>query len=170
MAQTAQDATPRISRFPSIVDDVSVRLVAGVVLLLGGLALAAHQWWLYAVLAADFVLRAGWGPAASPVGRLVQRSVRPRVPVPPRHTAGAPKRFAASVGAVVTVAATACWLAGADLAVVLLGTVMVVFPALEALAGLCVGCVVFGWLARAGVLPESVCLECADLSRRASAT
>ena len=61
----------RISRFPNIVDDVTVRLIAGVVLVLGVLALAAHQWWLYAVLAADFVLRAGWGPSASPVARFV---------------------------------------------------------------------------------------------------
>ena len=61
----------RISRFPSIVDDVSVRLIAAVVLLLGTVALAAHQWWLYAVLALDFILRAGWGPSASPFARAV---------------------------------------------------------------------------------------------------
>ena len=36
----------RISRFPSILDDVTVRLVAGVVLGLGVTALVAHQWWL----------------------------------------------------------------------------------------------------------------------------
>jgi hypothetical protein len=46
---------------------------------------------------------------------------------------------------------------------------MVVFPALESLAGVCVGCIVFGWLMRLGVIPESVCLECADISKRAAA-
>ena len=158
----------RISRFPNIVDDVSVRLIAGVVLLLGTVALATHQWWLYAVLAVDFILRAGWGPSASPVARLVQQ-VRPRVQTPPQYTAGPPKRFAAAVGAVLTTAATVLWLAGAALPVVLIGAVMVVFPALEALAGICVGCLVFGWLMRVGVIPESVCLECADISRRRAA-
>lgn len=158
----------RISRFPSIVDDVTVRLIAAVVLLLGTVALAAHQWWLYAVLAVDFMLRAGWGPSASPLARLVQQ-LRPRVSAAPRYTAGPPKRFAAAIGAVLTTAATALWLAGTTLPVVAIGVVMVVFPALEALAGICVGCLAFGWLIRLGVIPESVCVECADITRRAAA-
>ena len=159
----------RISRFPNIVDDVSVRLIAGLVLALAVVALAAHQWWLYAVLAVDFVLRAGWGPSASPLARLVQQLVRPHLQVPPRYTAGPPKRFAAAVGAVLTVAATVLWLAGTTVPVVVIGVVMVVFPALESLAGICVGCLVFGWLMRVGIIPESVCVECADISRRAAA-
>jgi hypothetical protein len=158
----------RISRFPNIVDDVTVRLIAGVVLVLAVVALAAHQWWLYAVLAADFVLRAGWGPSASPVAILVNRWLRPRVSAAPRYTAGPPKRFAAAVGGVFTLAATVLWLTGTTVPVVVIGAVMVVFPALESLAGICVGCIVFGWLMRLGLIPESVCLECADLTRRAA--
>ncbi len=156
----------RISRFPTIVDEISVRLIAGVVLVLAIVALATHQWWLYAVLAADFVLRAGWGPSASPVARLVQLQVRPRVSAAPRYTAGPPKRFAAAIGGGLTLAATALWLAGAGLPVVVIGVVMVVFPALESLGGVCVGCIAFGWLMRAGLIPESVCVDCADISRR----
>ena len=159
----------RVSRFPNIVDDVSVRLIAGVVLVLAVVALAAHQWWLYAVLAADFTLRAGWGPSASPVARFVASVVRPRVAAAPRYTAGPPKRFAASIGAVLTAAAAVLWLAGASLPLVLIGVVMVVFPALESLAGICVGCLVFSALMRVGVIPESVCVECADITRRAAA-
>jgi hypothetical protein len=158
----------RISRFPNIVDDVTVRLIAGVVLVLAVVALAAHQWWLYAVLAADFVLRAGWGPSASPVAILVNRWLRPRVSAAPRYTAGPPKRFAAAVGGVFTLAGTVLWLTGTTVPVVVIGAVMVVFPALESLAGVCVGCIVFGWLMRLGLIPESVCLECADLTRRAA--
>jgi hypothetical protein len=156
----------RISRFPNIVDDVSVRLIAGVVLVLAVAALAFHQWWLYAVLALDFVLRSGWGPSASPVARFVQRFVRPRVSQPPRYTAGPPKRFAAAIGAVLTTAAAILWLAGTTLPVVAIGLVMVVFPALESVGGICVGCIVFGWLMRLGVIPESVCVECANINRR----
>jgi hypothetical protein len=159
----------RISRFPNIVDDVTVRLIAAVVLVVGVVALVTQQWWLYAVLAVDFVLRTGWGPSASPVARFVGRFVRPRVAAAPRYTAGPPKRFAAAIGAVLTVGATVLWLAGATLPVVLIGVVMVVFPALEAVLGLCVGCQVFSLLMRLGVIPESVCVECADISRRAKA-
>jgi uncharacterized membrane protein len=156
----------RISRFPNIVDEVAVRLIAGVVLVLGVVALATQQWWLYLLLAADFVLRAGWGPSASPVAQLVRRWVRPRVSAAPRYTAGPPKRFAAAIGAALTVAAGVLWLVGATLPLVVIGVIMVVFPALESLAGVCVGCIAFGWLMRLGVIPESVCLECADISRR----
>jgi hypothetical protein len=158
----------RISRFPSIVDDVTIRLVAAEVLVIAVLALATQQWWLYAVLAVDFVLRAGWGPSASPLARLARSALRPRIQAPPRYTAGPPKRFAAAIGAVLTIAATVLWLAGATVPVVAIGVVMVVFPALESLAGICVGCIVFGWLMRAGLIPESVCVECADITRRTS--
>ena len=53
-------------RFPRVVDDVTVRLIAAVVLLLSVAALALHQWWIYAVLAVDFILRVTFGPKASP--------------------------------------------------------------------------------------------------------
>jgi hypothetical protein len=165
----------RISRFPSLVDDVTVRLIAAGVLVVSVAALATGQWWLYAVLAVDFTLRAGWGPQASPLARLVQRAVRPRVAAAPRYTAGPPKRFAAAIGAVMTATATVLGLvslftgsSGAGLAVLVIGAVMVLFPALEAVFGVCVGCLLFGLLMRTGLVPEDVCLDCADLTRRAS--
>ena len=37
---------------------------------------------------------------------------------------------------------------------------------LESIAGYCVGCRVFGLLMRAGVVPETVCAECADIRPR----
>ena len=37
---------------------------------------------------------------------------------------------------------------------------------LEAAFGLCLGCTAFGILMKVGVVPESVCLECSDLSLR----
>lgn len=161
------------SRFPSTVDDVTVRLVAAVVLVVGLVALLTQQWWLYAVLAVDFTARAALGPRWSPVARGVQAWVRPRVRALPVPTAGAPKRFAATIGAVLTVAATVLWVVsevtgseGALTAVVVIGIVMAVFPALESILGFCVGCWMFSGLMRIGLVPEEVCLDCADISRR----
>lgn len=160
-------------RFPAVVDDVTVRLIAGVVLVAVLLMLGLQQWWVFLPLAADFVLRAALGPRASPLARLVSRWVRPRVKALPHPTAGTPKRFAAAIGAVLTTAASLLWLlhlttgaAWLGTAVVVIAVVMAVFPALEALAGVCVGCVAFGWLMRAGVVPEDVCVECADITSR----
>ncbi|HET7801229.1 MAG TPA: DUF4395 domain-containing protein [Humibacillus xanthopallidus] len=161
------------SRFPTVVDDVTVRLIAAVVLVIGVVALGTQQWWLYAVLAVDFTLRAELGPKASPIAQLVNRWIRPAVPAAKRPTAGPPKRFAATIGAVMTVAATALWLvnvatgsAGAITGVVVIGAVMVLFPLLEAAFGFCVGCRLFAVLMRLGVVPEEVCLDCADITRR----
>lgn len=162
------------SRFPVTVDDVSVRLIAGVVLVVSVATLATQQWWLLALLAVDFTLRAGLGPRFSPIARLVQRWIRPRVAVAPRPTAGPPKRFAATIGAVLTIAATVLWVVslvtGSSTAltvVVGLTIVMVVFPALESLLGICVGCILFGGLMKLGVIPDEICLDCADITRRA---
>jgi hypothetical protein len=44
---------------------------------------------------------------------------------------------------------------------------LVVAASLEAFAGYCLGCKAFALLMRAGVIPESACVECADVSRRA---
>jgi hypothetical protein len=161
------------TRFPAVVDEVTVRLIAAVVLGIGAIALVTQQWWLYAVLAVDFVVRAAVGPRWSPLARVVQRWVRPNVSAAPVRVPGAPKRFAAAIGAVLTTAAAALWLVhlgtgstGALTAVISIGLVMVVFPALEAVLGLCVGCKLFSGLIRLGVVPESVCLECADITRR----
>ena len=78
-ARPALGADMQPPRFPRVVDDVTVRLIAAVVLVLAVLALVTHQWWIYAVLALDFTLRAALGPRVSPLAQLVQRAVRPRV-------------------------------------------------------------------------------------------
>jgi hypothetical protein len=42
----------------------------------------------------------------------------------------------------------------------------VVAAALESIAGICLGCKVFGLLMRAGLIPDEVCAECADITLR----
>ena len=76
----------------------------------------------------------------------------------------------------MTVAATALWVVslatGSSVAlawVVGIGVVMVVFPALESVLGVCVGCLLFSGLMRIGLVPEEVCLECADITSRRTA-
>jgi hypothetical protein len=84
--------------------------------------------------------------------------------------AGPPKRFAQLLGAIFTV--TAAVLTFGSIASTSprssLG-ILLVPASLEAFVGFCVGCQVFGWLMRAGVIPASVCVECADISQRVGA-
>ena len=47
-----------------------------------------------------------------------------------------------------------------------LTAMILVAATLESVFAVCVGCHVFGLLMRAGVIPESVCAECADIWSR----
>lgn len=157
---------PRLPAPPAVLDEITVRLVAAAILVIAVVALATQQWWLYAVLAVDFLIRASLGPRFSPVAEPVRRVVRPRIARPPVPTAAAPKRFAAGIGAVLTgVAAVLLALASpagpaAATAVWLIGLAMVVFPALEAFLGLCIGCHLFRLLIHIGLARETVCVDC----------
>ena len=84
--------------FPSVVDEVTVRLVAAVVVVIGTVGLITGWWQVYAALAADFILRVAFGPRMSPLAQLVLKTVRPRIGAAPRPTPGPPKRFASVAG------------------------------------------------------------------------
>lgn len=152
--------------FPRVVDDVSIRIVAGVVLTTVVLALATGWWWLFTVLAVDFWLRLASGPRFSPVAHLVLDLIRPRVPAAPRETPGAPKRFATGMGTVVTTAIAVLLATGLDVAGYVLLAALLAFAALEAFLGFCVGCRIFAVGMRLGLVPEEVCADCADIWAR----
>lgn len=148
--------------FPAQVNERAARLVAGTVASFAVVALAAQLPVLVPVLAAGFLLRVAWGPRFDPFGRFAV-AVAPKlwavVPV-----AGAPKRFAQAIGAVVTLTATALFASGhAAPAWVLVG-VLALFATLEAAFAFCLGCRVYGHLQRLGLFPPDVCVACARLS------
>ena len=63
--------------FPSPVNEVAARLVAGMVMALSLAVLLTDQWWLMFVLAYGFLARVATGPTLSPMGLLATRvSVR----------------------------------------------------------------------------------------------
>jgi hypothetical protein len=70
------------------------------------------------------------------------------------------------MGAAFTVAATLTWLLDGwnDARWILIP--LIIAASLEGFVGYCTGCTVFGWLIHAGLIPESVCAECGDLSAR----
>jgi hypothetical protein len=151
----------QVFSFPNPVNDTAARVVAGVVAVLAVVAVAFQQGWLLPVLAYGFVARALTGPTLSPLGRLATRVVAPRLPVAHRYMPGPPKRFAQSIGAVFTVAASLLWyVAGAHVAASALIGVLAVFASLESGLGLCVGCKTFFLGMRLGLVPPQICEEC----------
>jgi hypothetical protein len=153
--------------FPNPVNEVAARLVAGGVVVLALAVAVLGQTWVLVPLAYGFVARVAAGPRYSPLALLVTRVVVPRLGLASRDVPGPPKRFAQGLGAVITV--TALLLAyefdqpGA--ARVLAGGI-VVAATLESVLALCIGCKIFFGLMRLGVVPESACRACSDLSLR----
>jgi hypothetical protein len=160
-------ARPPLFDFPNPVNEVSARLVAAGVVLLCGATLASRQPLLLVPLAYGFVARVLTGPTLSPLGQLVTRVVTPRLRVPAKPVPGPPKRFAKGVGATLSVAAVVAHFGFGltGLAWLLVGAIAVA-ATLESVFAVCLGCTIFAGLMRMGLIPASVCADCADLGRR----
>jgi uncharacterized protein DUF4395 len=159
------DLVRNLFSFPNPVNEKAARVVAGMVLIEVIVTLATGFYWLLIPLAYGFWARVLTGPTLSPLGWTAQNVIAPRLgekkPVP-----GPPKRFAQAMGAVMSTTALVLAFAvshtAADIALIL----FLPAAALESIFGYCVGCKIFGLLMRAGVVPQEVCEECADLSLR----
>ena len=101
--------------FPEIVNDYAARCTAGLVVALAVITIAVPapvQTWLAGALVVGFALRVAGGPRYSPFGRLSVHVLAPRVSAEPKMVAGAPKRFAQSIGLVMSGVAFGLFLAG----------------------------------------------------------
>ncbi|GAA4835020.1 DUF4395 domain-containing protein [Actinomycetospora corticicola] len=129
---------PRGVRFAATVTTV----VLAVVLITGSGRLALAQ-------AVVFALPALFGMRFSPYGALFRVAVRPRLGPPTETEDAAPVRFSQTVGLVFTVVAAAGYLSG----LTALGVVATAFALaaafLNAAFGFCLGCEMYGLLARA---------------------
>ena len=156
----------RFLSFPDLVNEVAVRVTAAGVAILAVLAVTMHTAALLAVLAYGFVARALAGPRVSPLALVASRVIAPRI-ARPRLIAGPPKRFAQSLGAVVSVTAALLYFAaGLHAAAYALVAVIALLATLESAFGICVGCVIHARLARRGVIAADECADCADVRGR----
>ena len=157
--------SPRFE-FPNPVNETSARLVAGGVVLEAVAFLVFREFWLLLPLAYGFLARVLTGPRFSPLALIVTKFVTPRLHVEHVFVPGPPKRFAQGVGAVFTTGAVVAWASGSPDAATLLISALLVCATLESVFAFCLGCAVFSRLMRWGVIPERVCIECADITRR----
>ncbi len=153
--------------FPDPVNEYAARTVAAGVVVLAVVAMVFDQHWLVVPLAYGFWARLLTGPTLSPLGQLATRVVAPRLPSAPRLVPGPPKRFAQGIGCLFSSTALVLWYGlGLSAASWTLVGLLAAAAALEAFLGICLGCMAFAGLMRAGVIPERVCASCADLSLR----
>jgi hypothetical protein len=151
--------------FPRVINEKAARTVAGVVALTGIVALATGAHWLLIPLAYGFWARVLTGPRLSPLAQLATKVVAPRLGEP-KEVPGPPKRFAQGMGATMTTLGVLALALGWTAVTTVLLAMLVAAATLESVFAVCIGCQVFAGLMRAGILPETVCVECADISRR----
>jgi hypothetical protein len=149
--------------FPNPVNEKAARVVAGVVLVVTLVVLGTGAYWLLIPLAYGFWARVLTGPTLSPLGWTAQNLVAPRLgdrkPVP-----GPPKRFAQALGALFSTTAVVLALGfGKHQAADAVLIALTVAAGLESIFAICLGCQMFALLMRAGLVPERVCEECADI-------
>jgi hypothetical protein len=156
----------RLFAFPNPVNEKAARVVAGVVLVTALVILLTGAYWLLIPLAYGFWARALTGPTLSPVGWAAQNVIAPRLGAK-KPVAGPPKRFAQGMGAAMASVALIFWLViGSHTATDVVLGLFVIAAGAESIFAYCLGCQVFGLLMRAGLIPETVCADCADISAR----
>jgi hypothetical protein len=155
----------KVFAFPNPVNEYSARITAALVVVLAVATLLTGFGWGLAVIAVGFWLRLLFGPRISPLAVLSVKVLTPRLGKK-RLVPGPPKRFAQGIGAAVSTAAAIMLAAGLAPAAWILLVVLIVAASLEAFAGFCLGCAIFGFLQRRGLIPAEVCEACNNISLR----
>ncbi len=152
--------------FPNPVNDKAARTVAAVVLIQVIVILATGWYWLTIPLAYGFWARVLTGPKLSPLGWTAMNVIAPRLGEKV-YVPGPPKRFAQGMGtAMASLALLFGLILGDHVAADVVLVLFIPAAGLESIFGHCLGCKAFALLMRVGLIPETVCVECADISRR----
>lgn len=152
--------------FPNPVNDAAARTVAIGVVIMSVVAFTTGAAWLLIPLTYGFVARVAAGPKISPLGWFAVHVSGPRLTAWQKSVPGPPKRFAQTMGLAFSSATLITWLAAGWLDARWILIPLIGAASLEGFGGYCLGCTVFGWLIRAGLIPEEICEECGDLRDR----
>lgn len=153
----------QIFSFPNPVNETSARLVATGVVAMAGLYITTGWGLVLVALTYGFWARVLTGPTLSPLGRIVTELITPRLPIEHRVVSGPPKRFAQGIGAAFTTAASIAHVGGSTGTAALIILALTVAASLEAFAGYCLACTIYGRLIRLGLRPADDCPDCADI-------
>ncbi|PSC71350.1 C4-dicarboxylate ABC transporter [Micractinium conductrix] len=147
--------------FPEVVDSNVIRLTAiqVVVCCILGIVWRTHTWAHYLILglAVDGVGRVLFGPGPSPIAQVARCGA---AFMTPKYRPGVPKQFAAACGTfMATAAAVFMFTSGYDPEEFIASCILGMYAALaflEASIDFCMGCVMFGWAVKFGMVPPTV--------------
>ena len=152
--------------FPNPVNETSARLVAAGVVLISTTFLLTNSTIVLVALTYGFAARVAAGPTFSPLATIATRVITPRLNLNHKFVPGPPKRFAQTIGLTFAATALALTLLGSSTAAQLVIAALIVAAFLEAAFAICLGCIAFSFLMKLGVIPQSVCESCNDISLR----
>jgi hypothetical protein len=124
------------------VDEHAARIVAASVVVLAAASLLPGTWFLVGLLALDFVLRGFVNRRCSPL-RALAKTITGALGWEPKPVYAPPKRFAAQIGATLTVVAMVLHLVGLHVAALVVTALLIVAASLEASIGFCLACWLF---------------------------
>jgi Domain of unknown function (DUF4395) len=153
--------------FPDPVNETSARVVAAGVVTMATSAVVLDKPWVLAPLTYGFAARVMTGPKLSPLGQFATRVVTPRIKRPPKFSPGPPKRLAQGMGLGMSGSALVLHYGfGRKRAAYAILGGLIGAASLEAFFGYCLACKMFPTLVTLGLVPESACEDCGDLSSR----
>jgi hypothetical protein len=152
--------------FPNPVNETSARLVAAGVVTISAIFLLTNSTLVLVALTYGFAARVAAGPTFSPLATIATRVITPRLNLNHKFVPGPPKRFAQTIGLTFAATALALALLGFSTAAQLVIAALIVAAVLEAAFAICLGCIAFSFLMKLGVIPQSVCESCNDISLR----
>lgn len=129
------------------VDGTTARIVAGIVVALAAISIAASVPWIIGLLTADFIIRGFIGRQYSPL-RWVAKQIQAVLKLQPKYEYAPPKRFAARVGVVFTVTASVLYLLSLPVAAITVTGVLIAAASLEASVGFCLACWLYPYVQR----------------------
>jgi hypothetical protein len=124
-----------------------VRIVAAFVVAIAAVFFITPQWWLFYLLAADFLVRALGYRKYSPLAT-AGRAIASGLKLEPQRVNAAPKQFAASIGVAFALVAGTLALLDLTLAARIVAAGLLGAASLEAFLGYCVGCKIYSLLPR----------------------
>ena len=153
--------------FPNPANETSARLVAGGVVIISTAFLLTNSTLILLALTYGFAARVIAGPAFSPLALLVTRIVTPKLNFNHKFVPGPPKRFAQTIGLTFAASALVLTLLDYSFAANLVIAALIFAATLESVFAICLGCIMFSFLMKLGVIPQSVCESCNDITLRA---
>ncbi|TGK39376.1 DUF4395 domain-containing protein [Leptospira gomenensis] len=153
-----------IGSFPETVNESAARTVAGLVLILSMITVFTESIWLNAALSYGFAARVLYGPKFSIFAKLAIHGIVPLFGFGDKPVAGPPKRFAQSLGFLLSLTSLILLSTGEVFVFRIVLGILSFFAALESVVGFCAGCFVFGYLMRWGIIPSEICERCNRLT------